>query len=155
MSFWIPEKPRRDPIFETPDEMWERCCLYFEYVKQNPLFEEKVFQFQGEPVHASVTKPRAMTIKALCVHLGCTKETWANYRKREGFDEVCELVDSIIYTQKFELAAADLLNAGLIGRDLGLSDKVEQTGSVTHINYSPEDYKRAQKELESKLDDLD
>lgn len=155
MSFWIPESPRRDPIFETPDEAWERCCAYFNYVKENPLYEEKVFQFQGEPVHASVTKPRAMTLRGLCIHLGCTRQTWDNYRKREGYSEVCDLVDAIIYTQKFELAAADLLNANLIMRDLGLKERVEQTGSVTNINYSPEYYKRAQRELEGKLGDLD
>lgn len=155
MTFWIPKSPRRDPIFETPTEMWDRCCAYFDYVKSNPLHEEKVFQFQGAPVHAEVTKPRAMTIAALCVHLGCNKSTWEEYRKREGFDAVCSVVDDIIYTQKFELAAADLLNAGFIAKELGMREKIEQTGSVTHINYSPEDYKRAQKELESKLDDLD
>lgn len=137
MSFWIPEKPRRDPIFETPSEMWERCCLYFDYAKENPLIENKIFQFQGSIVEGQVQKPRAMTIKALCVHLGCSKDTWENYRKREGYSEVCELVDSIIYTQKFELAAADLLNAGLIGRDLGLTDKTVVDHQSTDGSMTP------------------
>lgn len=154
-TFWKSENPRRPPVFSSPDEMYGRCVEYFEWVRDNPLFEEKVFQFQGEPVHANVTKPRAMTLVAMCTFLGCSRDAWSNYRKREGFAEVCELVDNIIYTQKFELAAADLLNVQLIARDLNLREKIEQTGSVTHINYSPEDYKRAQKELESKLDDLD
>lgn len=155
MSYWIPESPRRAPIFDTPEEMYERCKEYFAYVLANPLKEIKVFQFQGGIVEGEVAKPRAMTVKALCIFMGCSTDTWSNYRKREGFAEVCELVDNIIYTQKFELAAADLLNVQLIARDLNLREKIEQTGSVTHINYSPEDYKRAQKELESKLDDLD
>lgn len=155
MTFWVPTKPRRDPIFETPDEMWERCCAYFDYVKENPLQEHKVFQFQGGIVDGELTKPRAMTITGMCVHIGCNRSTWEEYRKREGFDVVCSLVDDIIYTQKVELAAADMLNAGFISKEIGLREKIEQTGSVTHINYSPEDYKRAQKELESKLDDLD
>lgn len=124
-TYWKPHKPRRDPIFETPDEMYERCCKYFEWVRDNPLFEEKVFQFQGEPVHAHVTKPRAMTLVAMCTFLGCSRDTWENYRKREGFSEVCEQIDAIIYTQKFELAAADLLNVQLIARDLGLREKQE------------------------------
>lgn len=156
MTFWVPaEGGKRPPIFKSPDEMWERCCEYFEYVKQNPLLEEKVFQFQGAPVHAEVHKPRAMTLKAMCIFLGCSKDAWENYRKREGYAEVCELVDDIIYTQKFELAAADLLNVQLIARDLGLREKIETTGTVTNVNYSPADYKRAQKELEGKLDGLD
>jgi hypothetical protein len=155
MTFWQPTNPRHPPIFSTPDEMYARCCEYFEWVRENPIYEKKIFQFNGGIVNGETEKPRAMTIKALCIHMGCSVDAWANYRKREGFSEVCELVDSIIYTQKFELAAADLLNVNLIARDLGLREKIENTGSVTHINYSPEDYKRAQKELESKLDDLD
>lgn len=123
--YWIPVKPRRDPIFETPDEMWEKCCEYFEYVKNNPLIENKVFQFRGGIVDGQIEKPRAMTNKGLCIFLGCTVHTWMNYRKREGFDLICEAVDNIIYTQKFELAAADLLNAGFIGKDIGLTDRTE------------------------------
>lgn len=142
-------------MFEDPEQMYDRCKEYFAYVIANPLYEVKVFQFQGGIVEGEVAKPRAMTIKALCIHLGCSVDTWANYRKREGFSEVCALVDDIIYTQKFELAAADLLNVNLIARDLGLREKIEQTGIMTHINYAPEDYKRAQRELEGKLDDLD
>jgi hypothetical protein len=155
MTFWQPENPRNPPTFSSPDEMYARCCEYFEWVRDNPLTENKIFQFQGAIVDGQVEKPRAMTIRAMCIFMGCSTDTWSNYREREGFAEVCDLVDGIIYTQKFELAAADLLNVNLIARDLGLREKIENSGSVTHINYSPEDYKRAQRELESKLDDLD
>jgi hypothetical protein len=154
-NFWIPSKPRRDPVFESPDELWRRACEYFAYIKENPLYEEKAFQFQGQVVKDTVEKHRAMTITGLCIHFGCDRSTYENYRKREGYAEVCALVDDIIITQKVELAAADLLNAGFIAKELGMRERVEQSGSVTHINYSPEDYKRAQKELESKLDGLD
>jgi hypothetical protein len=155
MSAYFKPRLGRPPLFDTAEEMYAACCEYFQWVVENPLYEDKAFQFQGEPVHTHVVKPRAMTLVAMCTFLGCSRDAWENYRKREGFAETCELVDNIIYTQKFELAAADLLNVNLIARDLGLRDRVEQTGSITHVNYSPEDYKRAQKELESKLDDLD
>lgn len=153
-TFWKPTAGP-NPIFSSPDQMYARCVEYFEWVRDNPLIEKKIFQFQGGIVPGENEKPRAMTLVAMCTFLGCSRDAWENYRKREGFAEVCELVDNIIYTQKFELAAADLLNVQLIARDLNLREKIEQTGSVTHINYSPDDYKRAQKELESKLNDLD
>jgi hypothetical protein len=105
--------------------MYAACCEYFQWVVENPLYEDKAFQFQGEPVHTHVVKPRAMTLVAMCTFLGCSRDAWENYRKREGFAETCELVDNIIYTQKFELAAADLLNVNLIARDLGLRDRSE------------------------------
>jgi len=124
-TFWKSENPRRPPVFSSPDEMYGRCVEYFEWVKSHPLFENKVFQFQGAIVDAQVEKPRAMTLVAMCTFLGCSRDAWSNYRKREGFAEVCELVDNIIYTQKFELAAADLLNVQLIARDLNLRERTE------------------------------
>ena len=137
MTFWVPTKPRRDPIFETPDEMWERCCAYFDYVKENPLQEHKVFQFQGGIVDGELTKPRAMTITGMCVFVGLNRSTWETYRTREGFSEVCELVDSIILTQKIELAAADMLNANFIAKEIGLRDQKDINHTSVDGSMSP------------------
>ena len=125
MSTYFKPRLGRPPLFDTAEEMYAACCEYFEWVVENPLYEDKAFQFQGEPVHTHVVKPRAMTLVAMCTFLGCSRDAWEQYRKREGFAETCELVDNIIYTQKFELAAADLLNVNLIARDLGLRDRSE------------------------------
>jgi hypothetical protein len=79
---------------------------------------------QGEARIVKVPKMRAMTIAGLCLHIGVTHETWCQYRKRdEEFSEVTAMIDSIIRTQKFEGAAADLFNANIISRDLGLVDR--------------------------------
>jgi hypothetical protein len=43
--------------------------------------------------------------------------------------QVTTRVDEIIRTQKFQGAAADLLNPNIIARDLGLSEKSEITGA--------------------------
>jgi len=115
----------RPPLFGTPEQMYAACCKYFEWVAANPLFENKVFQFQGAIVDGQIEKPRAMTIGAMCIFLGCSRDAWEQYRKREEFVDVCALVDAIIYQQKFELAAADLLNVQLIARDLNLREKQE------------------------------
>jgi hypothetical protein len=39
-----------------------------------------------------------------------------------------ERAESVIYTQKFTGAAANLLNANLVARELGLADKTELQG---------------------------
>jgi poly(A) polymerase Pap1 len=44
------------------------------------------------------------------------------------FSTVITDIEKTIYTQKFQGASADLLNANIIARDLGLSDKTELTG---------------------------
>ena len=70
-----------------------------------------------------------MTIGAMCTFLDITRKTWEEWRNtRADLSGVIGRVDQIIYTQKFEGAAADLLNANLISRELGLADKQEHTG---------------------------
>ena len=154
-AYWQPKVHGGSSKFIDPADFQRQCIKYFEWAEANPLFEEKAFQFQGAPVMAEITKPRVFTVKGLCLHLGITTQTWDNYAKREGYDEVVAWAGDVIYTQKFELAAVDLCNASFIAKSLGLADKVETSGTVTNINYSPVDYKRAQQELEGKLDGLD
>jgi len=123
------KKHGRGKKYETPEELWEACVGYFEWVEDNPLLEDKVFVFQGESTHEHVTKMRAMTIGGLCLYLGMSREGWAEYRRRDGkdngqdFSAVTHEAEEIIREQKFTGAAADLLNANIIARDLGLQEK--------------------------------
>jgi len=125
----------RRPTYETADTLWEACCEYFEWVEENPLYTTDTVKFQGEARIIKVPKPRAMTIQGLCLFIGLTHETWAQYRKRDqDFSEVTLQVDAIIRTQKFEGAAADLFNASIISRDLGLA---EQQAVDTSLQVGP------------------
>lgn len=125
----------RDPIFNGPEELWDECVKYFEWVTENPLKEQKVFHSSGEITKTSVTKMRAMTLKGLCLFLGISENTWRNYREKDDFLRVITRAESIIYTQKFEGASADLLNSNIIARDLGLKDRKHLSGGID-INYS-------------------
>jgi hypothetical protein len=66
---------------------------------------------------------RAMTIDGLCLFLDISTDTWKLYKDREDFIGVTRKAENVIRSQKFSGAAADLLNANIIARDLGLSDK--------------------------------
>lgn len=118
----------RTPIFATPDDLWTAACEYFEWVEQNPLREEKVFNGKDGIVRADVAKMRAMTISGLCIFLDIARRTWDEYRERPDYLPVVTRAEEIIRDQKFSGAAADLLNANIIARDLGLADKSELTG---------------------------
>lgn len=119
----------RKPIFETPESLWESAAEYFEWVEDNPLYELKVFNYQGDIVKADIPKMRAMTVAGLCLFLDISQQAFGEYRQREGFGEVTSRIDDIIRTQKFTGAAADMLNPNIIARDLGLSDKSDQNVS--------------------------
>lgn len=120
-SLW--RKVGRPATFENPDSLWKSCCGYFAWVDENPLYEEKAFAYQGLVTTASLRKMRAMTIEAMCLFIGISYQTWRNYCHRDEFLEVTSRVEAVIRSQKFEGAAAELLNPNIIARDLGLADK--------------------------------
>jgi hypothetical protein len=118
----------RSPIFAKPDDLWSAVVEYFEWVEANPLREEKVFNGKDGIVRADIAKMRAMTISGLCIFLDIDRKTWDAYRERPDFLHIVTRAEEIIRDQKFSGAAADLLNANIIARDLGLADKSELTG---------------------------
>ena len=103
---------------------------YFQWVEDNPLYEEKIFHSQGMITRDTITKMRAMTISGLCLFLDICENTWTNYKKQPDFLSITLEVEKVIYNQKFAGAAADLLNPNIIARELGLADKQqnEHTG---------------------------
>lgn len=115
----------RKPIFHDADELWDAACEYFAWVEDNPLEEEKLFHFQGAVVRDKISKIRAMTVAGMCLFLDISDDAWEDYCKRKDFIGVTDQIKKVIYDQKFSGAAADLLNANIIARDLGLGDKVE------------------------------
>ena len=130
--FWeARSKHGRNPIFSSPEQLWEACCEYFEWVEQNPLYESKPFAYQGVVVQEAVAKMRAMTISHLCIFLDISMPCWLDYKKKKDFSNIVNNVEEIIRTQKLQGAAADLLNANIIARDLGLADKSDVNARVT------------------------
>lgn len=113
----------RKPIFKSPEDLWTAATEYFAWADDNPLYEDKAFAYQGDVTHEAVAKMRAMTISGMCTFLDISHDAWEDYCKRDGFSVVTRAVLNVIRDQKFAGAAADLLNANIIARDLGLVDK--------------------------------
>lgn len=137
-QFWLKRSSHgRNPIFPDAETLWNAACEYFQWAEDNPLEEEKVFHAAGQVTHAKVSKMRAMTQAGLCLFLDIGTSTYADYASRDGFSEVTGTIDNVIRGQKFAGAAADLLNANIIARDLGLTDKNQQTigvdGDLGHV----------------------
>jgi len=127
-SFWKARSSHgRNPIFEKKDDLSDACYQYFQWVEENPLYEAKPVSYQGETEIEHIPKMRAMTISGLCIFLGISPATWDLYAAREDFIGITGEVVEIIRTQKFEGASADMLNANIIARDLGLRDKQDVT----------------------------
>lgn len=118
------------PKFGNPDDLWDACAQYFEWVTENPLFEDRLVTFQGHATHEPVAKMRAMTVGAMCLFIDVSRSTWDEWRaSRPDLSDIISRVEAIIFAQKFEGAAADLLNGNIVSRELGLADKQDHQSS--------------------------
>ena len=147
----------RNPIFKDSKQIWTACLEYFKEVEDNPLTEEKAFSFQGSVHYANVDKMRAMTIGGLCIFLDICEKTWANYRNNKDFLQVVMKVERVIRDQKFSGASADLLNANIIARDLGLKDmtSIDHSGGISFADGIKKigETVKANPDLEKQLED--
>lgn len=112
------------PKFETAEALWDACLEYFEWNEANPLYEDKLVTYQGDVKHEPSPKMRAMTLQGLCLFIDVSISTWNEWRNsRPDLSEVMTRAEAVIYSQKFAGAAAEMLNANIIARDLGLAEK--------------------------------
>jgi hypothetical protein len=109
-----------------PRVLYEHCLRYFDWASDNALHEGRL-GVKNEVVYA-VPKMRPFSVKALCVFCGWSPKTWRQWREtREDLEDVIEWAESVIETQKFEGAAAGLLNASVVMRDIGLKEQIDHS----------------------------
>lgn len=115
-------------IFQSPEHMLDWAVKYFTWMDQHPLKEETVFHYQGNLTYANTSKMRAYTMTGFWAFTGITSMTYEVYKAQEPFTEVCLFIEQCVRLQKFEGAAAGMLNATIISRDLGLAERSELSG---------------------------
>lgn len=127
-QFWKQRsKHGRDKLFATPELMWEAAAEYFEWCENNPLIE---IDFKGKDAEkVELPRMRAFTMQGLCLYLDCSVSYFRQFKTdcSKDFLTVVTRIEEIVYNQKFTGAAAGFLNANIIARDLGLSDKKDVT----------------------------
>ena len=125
-KFWeLRSKHGRDKLFESPELLWQAACEYFEWCEENSLTE---VDFRGKDAdRVELPKMRAFTMQGLCSYLDCNTAYFRNFKNqervdKEGFSSIITRIEEVVYNQKFTGAAAGMLNANIIARDLGLRD---------------------------------
>jgi len=141
-EFWkLRSKHGRDKLFETPELLWDSACEYFEWCNSNPLYETKAFAFQGLITTTEIPLMRAMTLSQLCLYLGCNEAYFRQFKSdkkkcTKDFSTVIEKIEQVIYNQKFQGAACNLLNSNIIARDLGLNESIDHTSKGEQIKFN-------------------
>ena len=125
-KFWEARSSHgRKPLWDDPEVLKAACIEYFEWVEKSPLWEYKPMIANGEIQDVPIEKMRAMTLGGLCVFLGIVKNTWVSYKEKKDFVTITAFVEEVIREQKVTGAAAGLLNANIIAREVGLKDQSE------------------------------
>ncbi|AUR84517.1 DNA-packaging protein, partial [Vibrio phage 1.060.A._10N.261.48.B5] len=116
--------------FETPEQLWEEACEYFEWALNTPWKENKAMKMKSGDSdvieYYNTTKPRYLSNVGLCLFLGIQRCTYGYYQSGKhdkddkDFSSVCAVIDSIVYEQKLSGAAAGIFNPMIVARELGL-----------------------------------
>jgi hypothetical protein len=161
-----------DRKFATSAELWKAACKYFEWCDNNPLIELQQMKSMGQPYKDKETgetifpsptiempKMRAYTMQALCIHLGVSASYFRKLKTTltaedaivKEFSAVISKIENVVYTQKFEGAAAGFFNANIIARELGLTDKKELDHKGILIGKDLEDFINGKKTPEDEI----
>ncbi len=126
-EFWKLRAVNAGPkkLFDSPETLWNSACEYFQYCVDNPLL---AVEYAGGK-RVTVPKMRAFSWSGLELYLDINSfREYKTNEKYKKFFPVIAKIEKVMYTQKFEGAAAGFLNPAIIARDLGLSDRHEHTG---------------------------
>lgn len=104
----------------TPEQVFDMAIRYFTWAEENHIQAAETASFQGDVYESRVYKPRVFTVNGFSLYLGVTEAAVSKWRKEPGFCDVMEFVDKVIYEQKFQLAANNMINAGFIGKEIGV-----------------------------------
>jgi hypothetical protein len=114
------------PKFADGEALRKACVEYFEWVDEHPLYEMRLVTYGGRATQVPLRKMRAMTKGDLCRYLNIARTTWNAWHDRPDLAETVERAESVIWCWQFGGAAAGLLDADLVIRQLGIGRKVEQ-----------------------------
>ena len=127
--------------FETPEQLWEEACEYFEWALNTPWIVSKAMKMKDgdRDVIELAREPKARYLSnvGLCLFLGIQRCTYGYYQTgrhdKDGKDytSVCAVIDDIIHEQKLSGAAAGIFHPMIVARELGLADKQEISHEVT------------------------
>jgi len=135
--FWEQRtKHGRDKLFSSPEVLLSAAMEYFQWCEDNPLME---IDYRGKDViQVELPKMRAFTWDGLELFLGIySLRDYKTNPDYKDFSQVITQIGKIIDNQKFTGAAAGLLNANIIARDLGLKEHTDLSGEIATRDLTP------------------
>lgn len=132
----------RPKKIESPEQLWQYACEYFEEVDNNPHKHEDFIRAgdkAGNKVHLKNIKPYTWAgLDGMLFRRGIIVKT-EDYRLNRGgkysdFSGVIAHIDSIMWNQKFTGASVGAFKENIIARDLKLKETNDvQVDSVKEV----------------------
>lgn len=163
-QFWkLRSKHGRNKLFGSAKLLWEAACEYFQWCDDNPWVKKQWVGKEGREVELPTQRP--YTMSGLCLYLNTNPGYFSDFKaslegkedkKSKDFSDTIARIEEVIRTMKYEGAAVGAFNASLIGRDLGMVEKVEAKNTNTNFNHNsveltPEEIRKYTKELEEEI----
>lgn len=139
----------------TPETVFNLAVKYFSWAEDQAIKAIETASFQGAVVENLVHKPRIFTLNGFCLYCGVTASSIQSWRSSPGFSEVMEFIDAVIHEQKYQLAASNLINAGFVGKEIGIDKaaevSVQNNVSAGAVSVTPDEFKAAVKDILGEL----
>lgn len=139
----------------NPEVLFNMAREYFEWCDSEYIEVAESAAYQGEVTQSPVSKNRVFTMTGLRRFLCLTKSTMTDLRKDPAYEHVFDFIDDVIHEQKYQLAANNIINAGMIMRDLGMEKGAEinvvNNGDRNTANVNAEELKEAVSSILGKI----
>lgn len=139
----------------TPEQLFNIAVKYFSWAESQAIRAIETASYQGIVTENLVHKPRIFTLNGFCLYCGVTTSAIQTWRKSPGFDDVIAFIDSVILEQKYQLAASNLINAGFVGKEIGIDKaaevNVQNNVSAGAVSVTPDEFKEAVKDILGEL----
>ncbi|MEG0848525.1 MAG: terminase small subunit [Myroides sp.] len=147
-------KDGRNKIFENSEDLNTEIEKYFHEKSESFINKPDIIKsgdLAGENIQIKIDD--FPTKEELAIYLGFAKwESLKNYKEyTEDFLEVITWAETVIYNWKFKMASVGSINANIIARDLGISDKQDVKSYNENINYNSEITDDRIEEIKNKL----
>lgn len=125
MEQWEVLNNGRIVVSSDPIGLWNQATDYFKWCKENPIIIKRmIYSGKKGGEHVEEEKPRAFTIKGLCMHCGITEEYLRDIMDMKDtsslYYQIVNRILYVIHTQNLEYAMVDIFNPILTAKILNL-----------------------------------
>lgn len=129
---WRVAAGEREKHYGDQAELIREAFEYFQFIDASPIFKPHMLR-TGKATF--IPKMRPYSKSQLFTYLGIKKRSWLELQK--SFPDACEWIEQTIDDQLLHGGLSENMNAMLVARMLGLSEKTEAKVDQSNVDNTP------------------